>query len=74
MRNMKRVLWSLATLGAIAAALLFMLGMFWVVEIAPLVLFVAMAIAYGLLSSSRTPKSPRTSTNVSQIKDRSHSS
>ncbi len=71
MRDMKRVLWSLATLAALAVALVAMVSMFWLLEIAPLVLFVAMAIAYGLLSSSRTPKSHEASTNVDQTRKRS---
>lgn len=56
MKNMKRTLWSLVAVLAIAVGLLAMLGMFWVLEIAPLILFVGMAVAYGLLSSPRTPK------------------
>ncbi len=69
MRNMKGILWSLATLAAIAVALLVMMGMFWVLEIAPLILFVGMAIVYGILS--RSPKSSAQSASVNQSKDRS---
>lgn len=69
MRTMKGILWSLATLAAIAVALFAMLGMFWVLEIAPLVLFVGMTIVYGILS--RSTKSSSQSASVNQSKDRS---
>ncbi|PSR22687.1 MAG: hypothetical protein C7B45_05690 [Sulfobacillus acidophilus] len=49
---MKRLLWTVAALLGLAASLLIMLGMFWVLEIAPLLLFVGMAVAYSMLSRS----------------------
>lgn len=65
MRHLRSVLWLLVALGAIAIGLLAMLGMFWILEIAPLIIFVGMAIAYGLLSSSTSPhRAPKPSTNA----------
>lgn len=64
MQKFKRLGWSLVMLLVVATALLMMMGMFWVLEIAPLVLFIGMAVMYGILS--RSPKAERPT-----MKDRS---
>jgi len=65
MTRIKPVIWSVASLGVVGLTLSLMLGLFWVVEIAPLLLFVGMAVTYGILSARSapppTPPSPRRS-------------
>ncbi len=59
-------------LGAILAAavtLLCMLGIFWILELAPLLLFVGVGVAYGVLSSKRTAGARSASpTSITQFK------
>lgn len=70
MRRLNRMLWPLLMLASIAATLIVMMGMFWMLEIIPLALFVGMAIAYGLLSTSRSPQSTAP-THTGRIEKRS---
>jgi len=56
MHRMKPLIWIVASAGAVGISLLAMLGLFWVIDIAPLLLFIGLAVTYGILSS-RAPQS-----------------
>ncbi|WP_020375231.1 hypothetical protein [Sulfobacillus thermosulfidooxidans] len=45
-------------LGITALALLVMLGQFWILYLAPLLIFVGMGITYGFLSSKQSTSRP----------------
>lgn len=47
----RRRLMMLGSVAAVGVTLVSLLGVFWILEIAPLVLFVGMAVIYGLLTN-----------------------
>lgn len=54
----------LGVLAIICGTLVLALGIFWTIDLAPLVLFVGAAIAYGVLSSPRRATRHRESADV----------
>lgn len=53
MNRMKAFIWIVISAGVVGLSLLVMLGLFWVIDIAPLILFIGMAVTYGILSARR---------------------
>lgn len=48
-----RGIWAVIVAGAIVAGvLLVVMGLFWIIELAPLMVFFGIAVAYGVLSSN----------------------
>ena len=52
------------TLLVVATSLVLALGTFWVVELAPLVFFLGAGVAYGVISSQKSPNRPTPSVNI----------
>lgn len=51
MKSTRKLWTSVGALVAVAASLITVLGVFWVLEIAPLLFFVSVGIAYSVLSN-----------------------
>ena len=58
-RHRMRALWTLfGGLLLVALFLIFMLGMFWVVDLIPLLMFIGVGVVYGVISSRKPKSSP----------------
>lgn len=59
-RHRMRALWTLlGGLLLVALFLIFMLGMFWVVDLIPLLMFIGVGVVYGVISSRKSKPAPR---------------
>ncbi len=55
----KQLLLGLGSMGVVTVALLSMLGMFWVLDLFPILLFIGMILVYGFFSANATKPKDR---------------